>query len=220
MLGVTPAMLRAWETAGLIDPPRSPAGFRLYQLADIVRLQRIRELVRGRGIKSPALARSRPGATSGARRAQSVCLPRRPPALTAQRARVVYPQARLDDGAEPFVDLLDRALPHPSVRGLASEARERARHQPRESHGRRPRAPASVVVKKQHRRSQDGQPRRHDRAARGSGDAAGITALPHRAGRQKRQLLHSRWRTVLYVLEGVFEITLDELPTYTLRGRT
>jgi MerR family copper efflux transcriptional regulator len=43
--GWSPRMLRYLEQAGLLDPPRSPAGYRLYGPAELQRLRTLRELL-------------------------------------------------------------------------------------------------------------------------------------------------------------------------------
>jgi MerR family transcriptional regulator, light-induced transcriptional regulator len=44
--GVSPELLRAWEQRyGLLQPTRTPGGFRLYSAADEARVQRMQSLV-------------------------------------------------------------------------------------------------------------------------------------------------------------------------------
>lgn len=43
--GWSPRMLRYLETAGLVEPPRSAAGYRLYGPAELQRLRTLRELL-------------------------------------------------------------------------------------------------------------------------------------------------------------------------------
>ena len=45
MVGATPSSLRMWEQFGLLSPRRTPSGYRVYTLAEIERLRRIRDLV-------------------------------------------------------------------------------------------------------------------------------------------------------------------------------
>lgn len=55
--GVTPALLRAWETRyGLLEPSRSPGGFRLYSEEDEARVRRMRAL-QGEGLSASEAAR-------------------------------------------------------------------------------------------------------------------------------------------------------------------
>ena len=48
--GWSPRMLRYIERAGLIVPPRSEAGYRLYGAAELQRLRTLRELLDERGV--------------------------------------------------------------------------------------------------------------------------------------------------------------------------
>jgi MerR family transcriptional regulator, copper efflux regulator len=43
--GWSPRMLRYVEQAGLVDPPRSPSGYRLYGAAELQRLRTLKELL-------------------------------------------------------------------------------------------------------------------------------------------------------------------------------
>jgi DNA-binding transcriptional MerR regulator len=44
--GASPELLRAWEQRyGLLEPSRSPGGFRLYSDADVARIRRVKELI-------------------------------------------------------------------------------------------------------------------------------------------------------------------------------
>jgi DNA-binding transcriptional MerR regulator len=55
--GVSPELLRAWEQRyGLLEPTRTPGGFRLYSAADEARVQRMQRLVSG-GLAAAQAAR-------------------------------------------------------------------------------------------------------------------------------------------------------------------
>jgi DNA-binding transcriptional MerR regulator len=45
--GWSPRMLRYIESVGLVEPPRSPSGYRLYGPAELQRLRTLRELLKG-----------------------------------------------------------------------------------------------------------------------------------------------------------------------------
>ena len=49
--GWSPRMLRYVEQLGLLDPPRSPAGYRLYGPAELQRLRTLRELLDRHGLE-------------------------------------------------------------------------------------------------------------------------------------------------------------------------
>ena len=48
--GWSPRMLRYVEQAGLVAPPRSPAGYRLYGPGELQRLRTLKELLAGFGV--------------------------------------------------------------------------------------------------------------------------------------------------------------------------
>jgi DNA-binding transcriptional MerR regulator/quercetin dioxygenase-like cupin family protein len=56
MVGATPEALRAWERQSLIAPERTASGYRLYSMADIERMRRIRALV-GAGVNAEGVRR-------------------------------------------------------------------------------------------------------------------------------------------------------------------
>lgn len=49
--GWSARMLRYIESVGLVEPPRSPAGYRLYGPAELQRLRTLRELLRDHGLE-------------------------------------------------------------------------------------------------------------------------------------------------------------------------
>ena len=54
--GWSPRMLRYLERAGLVVPPRTPAGYRLYGLADLSRLNALRALRERFGVELTDIA--------------------------------------------------------------------------------------------------------------------------------------------------------------------
>ncbi|MBS1881648.1 MAG: MerR family transcriptional regulator [Actinobacteria bacterium] len=56
IVGVSPSILRSWETEGLISPARTDSGYRVYSSSDIERLRQLRDLIE-RGGLNPAGAR-------------------------------------------------------------------------------------------------------------------------------------------------------------------
>ncbi|MGA8145773.1 MAG: cupin domain-containing protein [Candidatus Acidiferrales bacterium] len=55
LVGVSPSILRSWETLGLISPARTPSQYRLYTQADVRLLKRAQFLRRARGMNAPAI---------------------------------------------------------------------------------------------------------------------------------------------------------------------
>lgn len=56
MLGISPSAIRSWEDEGLVTPARSKSGYRVYAIADVRRLTRIRDL-REQGLNAPGIRR-------------------------------------------------------------------------------------------------------------------------------------------------------------------
>jgi DNA-binding transcriptional MerR regulator len=220
MLGVTPAMIRSWETAGLISPPRSPSGFRLYTLTDIVRLQRIRELVRGRGVNIAGvreiLEAEHPNGVSLPAVSPSASLGDRLRSLRMQRGLSLRSLASKTELSPSTISSFERSLSRPSVASLQKIASALGTNLVSLMDDGSARS-ASVVVKKQHRR----QVKMDDPGVTIEQLAAVETQLEPllfriAPGASSGSSYTHDGEEFLYVLGGEFEITLDELTTYTL----
>ncbi len=55
MVGISPSILRTWETLGLIAPARTESRYRLYTHQDVKLLKRAQFLRRARGMNAPAI---------------------------------------------------------------------------------------------------------------------------------------------------------------------
>jgi len=55
LVGVSPSVIRSWESLGLTRPRRSASKYRLYAAADVKLLKRARFLRRVRGLNAPAI---------------------------------------------------------------------------------------------------------------------------------------------------------------------
>ena len=58
LAGVSPSVIRSWESLGLTRPRRSPSQYRLYTSADVKLLKRARFLRRVRGLNAPAIVQT------------------------------------------------------------------------------------------------------------------------------------------------------------------
>ncbi len=69
MVGVSPSVIRSWETLGLTRPQRTESKYRLYTNEDVKLLKRARYLRRARGLNAPAIVQllKREGAVRGAK---------------------------------------------------------------------------------------------------------------------------------------------------------
>src|SRR5256885_11329089 len=55
MVGVSPSVIRSWESLGLTRPRRTASKYRLYEPDDVKLLKRARFLRRVRGLNAPAI---------------------------------------------------------------------------------------------------------------------------------------------------------------------
>jgi MerR family transcriptional regulator, light-induced transcriptional regulator len=109
--GVRPELLRAWERRyGLLDPMRSPGGFRLYSFADLERVRLMRQLLAdGLAAAEAAAVASRP----------SLDEPRAAPAPDAARAELGQALERFDEPSAQAI--IDRVLAAATVDTLLTE---------------------------------------------------------------------------------------------------
>lgn len=109
--GVAAELLRAWERRyGLLEPMRTPAGYRLYSTDDVRRVTRMRELLAG-GLSAAEAARAVLAAP---------VVPRTGPAPATATAELRASVERLDDAAVHAV--FDRLLADFSLDGVLEGA--------------------------------------------------------------------------------------------------
>jgi DNA-binding transcriptional MerR regulator/quercetin dioxygenase-like cupin family protein len=58
LVGVSPSVIRSWESLGLTRPRRTASKYRLYSREDVKLLQRVRFLRKVRGLNAPAIVQS------------------------------------------------------------------------------------------------------------------------------------------------------------------
>src|SRR5438105_11469914 len=58
LVGVSPSVIRAWESLGLTRPQRTASRYRLYTADDVKILKRARFLRRVRGLNAPAIVQT------------------------------------------------------------------------------------------------------------------------------------------------------------------
>ena len=75
LVGVSPSLLRSWESVGLVNPHRTRSRYRLYAPEDVRVLKRARFLRRVRGLNAPAIVQ--------VLKSQGVLRPARTPAASA-----------------------------------------------------------------------------------------------------------------------------------------
>src|SRR5215468_11929073 len=58
LVGISPTMIRTWESLGLARPRRTPSKYRLYGRADVQLLKRANFLRKVRGMNAPAIVQT------------------------------------------------------------------------------------------------------------------------------------------------------------------
>ena len=122
MVGVSPAVLRAWEADGVIEPDRTASGYRLYSLSDINRLRLVRDLIQREGL-NPAGVRRLLGleslqAAGGDGNGNESTIGARIRRLRRSRGVSVRQLATLTGLSPSYVSSVERALSNPSIASL------------------------------------------------------------------------------------------------------
>ncbi|MGB0033886.1 MAG: cupin domain-containing protein [Candidatus Acidiferrales bacterium] len=126
IVGVSPSILRTWESLGLISPARTQSHYRLYSHSDVRVLKRAQFLRRARGMNAPAivhLLRTQGFLRSGSRRAKASPVG---PRLRRLRLKQGYSLARVARAAGVsvgFLSALERGQMSASVATLRRLAR-------------------------------------------------------------------------------------------------
>ncbi|HSM38779.1 MAG TPA: cupin domain-containing protein [Candidatus Limnocylindrales bacterium] len=111
LVGVSPSALRLWERQGLIQPDRTPAGYRLYSDADLEQLQRVQRM-RTERVSAPGIRRliPVPNRTSPPTpdRRDRVLDGRRVRALRTQRGLSLREASRLSGLSVSFLSAIER----------------------------------------------------------------------------------------------------------------
>lgn len=118
IVGVSASTIRFWEGQGLVAPPRTPAGYRVYGLAEIKRLRQVRDLF-VQGLNAAAVRREL-GSTAR-RTTNHVDAHGLGPRLRAVRKqqKLSLRQLASETGLSPsHISSLERSLSAPSVASL------------------------------------------------------------------------------------------------------
>lgn len=122
-VGVSAAVIRAWEQEGLLSPPRADNGYRLYSADDLERARRIRDLVRVNGLNA-AGARQVLGTSDDApatvdegvqRRQAAESLGKRVRRRRTERGLSLRALAASSGLAASHISAIERSLTRPSV---------------------------------------------------------------------------------------------------------
>jgi DNA-binding transcriptional MerR regulator/quercetin dioxygenase-like cupin family protein len=217
VVGVSPALLRAWEAEGLIRPARTPSGYRVYDAADIERLRHIRDLIRRDGLNPAGVRRLLdldtsvlPEANGGLHIGERIGLLRRKRRVSLRKL------ADLTGLSPSYISSLERSLSKPSVASLQKLAAALGTNVPTLL-GERPQPAANPVVRPHERplpkMEVPGVKFENLSIVETDLEPLLMTIEP---GAGSRESYQHGGEEFLYMLEGYLELTLDEMYTYSL----
>jgi DNA-binding transcriptional MerR regulator/mannose-6-phosphate isomerase-like protein (cupin superfamily) len=124
-VGVSPSVIRSWESLGLARPQRTASKYRLYSEEDVRLLKRARYLRRVRGLNAPAIVQllKREGVVHGAQDGNGNAIGARLRQLRAKRAVPLANVAKAVGISVGFLSALERSHMSASVGTLRKLAR-------------------------------------------------------------------------------------------------
>jgi transcriptional regulator with XRE-family HTH domain len=125
MVGVSPSVIRSWESLGLARPRRTASKYRLYSPADVKLLKRARYLRRVRGLNAPAIVQllKREGAVTAAKDTTASAIGARLRTLRSRRNLSLAQVAGAVGISVGFLSALERSHMSASVGTLRRLAR-------------------------------------------------------------------------------------------------
>lgn len=222
MVGVSPAVLRAWEADGVIAPARTASGYRVYSLDDINRLGLVRDLIQREGL-NPAGVRRLLGleslqAADGDGNGKESTIGARIRRLRKSRGGSVRHLASLTGLSPSYVSSVERGLSNPSIASLHKLAAALGTNVPTLL-GERPDPTASPLVRPPDRRTLKMEVPGvvFENLAMVETDLQSIlvTVAP---GAGSQGAYRHEGEEFLYMLEGELEFTLDEVYTYRVQA--
>ena len=125
MVGVSPSVIRSWESLGLTRPKRTASKYRLYSPADVKLLKRARYLRRVRGLNAPAIVQllKRDGLVHGPQNGHASAIGARLRQMRTKRELSLAEVAKQVGISTGFLSALERSRMTASVATLRRLAR-------------------------------------------------------------------------------------------------
>jgi DNA-binding transcriptional MerR regulator/mannose-6-phosphate isomerase-like protein (cupin superfamily) len=125
MVGVSPSVIRSWESLGLTRPQRTASKYRLYSAEDVALLKRARYLRRVRGLNAPAIVQlmKREGVVRGPQDGTASALGKHLRKLRSRKGLSLAQVASAVGVSVGFVSALERSHMTASVGTLRKLAR-------------------------------------------------------------------------------------------------
>ena len=201
-VGVSPSVIRSWESLGLARPRRTESKYRLYTAEDVKLLKRARFLRKVRGLNAAAIVQllKREGTRAARRR---MAMPRPIGAhlrqLRAKRRLSLAQVARAVGISVGFLSALERSQMSGSV-GNAAQAGALLQNQHSGFFRRRARPAACKCAR---RSARFWKPARGAHGTAGLGQHGdGAAFVPRRAARRAAAILHARGRRISVCAAG------------------
>ncbi len=218
ILGVSPSVLRTWESEGLISPARTESGYRVFSPQDVERLRRVRDLIQRDGL-NPAGARRllEDGGSLGAERGRPTesHVHDRIQMLRKRKGMSLRTLATMSGLSPSSVSAIERGLSAPSVGTLQRIAAALDTTVPKLLDA--PRPPRNLVVRPHERQvlvmETPGVVFENLYATETTLQSILISVDP---GRGSEESYSHEGEEFLHMIEGQLELTLDELYTYRL----
>jgi DNA-binding transcriptional MerR regulator/mannose-6-phosphate isomerase-like protein (cupin superfamily) len=221
ILGVSPSVLRTWESEGLVTPARTPSGYRVFSPEDLERVRRIRDLIQGEGLNPAGVRRL---LDDDARGADERVSPPRPHAheriqmLRKRKGMSLRTLAAESGLSASSVSAIERGISAPSVGTLQRLAAALGTTVPKLLDA--PRPHRQLVVRPHERQVLDMEtPGVLFENLYAIDTVLQSILISVEPGHGSQESYSHEGQEFLYILEGHLEITLDELYTYRLGPR-
>lgn len=218
IVGVSTTVLRLWERHGLLSPRRSPSGYRLYAPEDVARAKRARDLIQRDGMSIEA-ARRHLGeklSSNGAHGANERRLGERLKSLRSARGTSLRELAEETGLSASYISSLERSSASPSVASLQKLASGLGTNLLGLLGGEEETEPRVVVSAAERSKLELEIPGVVIENLSAT-DSVLEPLLFHVQPRASSDTSYShRGDEFLYVLQGTFEITLDETKVFRL----
>ena len=218
IVGVSPAIVRAWENQGLISPARTASGYRVYTAQDIERLRRVRDMVMKDGLNPAGVRRLlevQGPRDRGDAHDRDVAVGTRIRALRKRKGVSLRELGTVANLSPSTISAIERGLSAPSVGTLQRLAAGLGATVP-ELLG-TPSQPGQFVVRANERATLDmetpGVRFENLYATETVLQSILITVAP---GAGSQEWYRHEGEEFIYVIEGELEVTLDQLDTYLL----
>jgi DNA-binding transcriptional MerR regulator len=218
ILGVSPSVLRTWESEGLIAPARTPSGYRVFSPEDVERLRQIRDLIQVEGLNPAGVRRLLDGHSGAPEERSGSAHPHvhdRIQLLRKRKGISLRQLAAMSDLSASSVSAIERGLSAPSVGTLQRLAAALDTTVPKLLDA--PRPSRQLVVRPHERQVLEMEtPGVVFENLHATNTVLQSILISVEPGHGSQESYNHEGEEFLYILDGQLELTLDELYTYRL----